>query len=86
MLVERDRATGFEFASGRLSYVVQQSRKTQNEIAFQSIVGFVRDDLFHNAKGVLVDILVVVVFVNLEPQRRQFGQHALGQTRIDQGL
>jgi len=33
---------------------------------------------------VLVDILVPVVLVDLELQRRQLGQHVSGQTRIDE--
>ena len=41
------------------------------------------DRLTHDRQRVLVDILVVVVFVDLEPQRRNLGQELLHQPRLD---
>ena len=42
------------------------------------------DRLVEHGEGVLVHVLVVVVLVDLEPQRRDLGQHALGEPRVHQ--
>ena len=42
------------------------------------------DRLLEHGQRVLVDVLVPVVLVALERERRQLGQHALGQPGLDQ--
>ena len=43
-----------------------------------------RDRLLEHRQGVLVDVLVPVVLVDLQPQRRQLGQHVVGQPGVDE--
>ena len=42
------------------------------------------DGLLEHGERVLVDVLVAVVLVALEAQRRQLGQHQLGQPGVDE--
>ncbi len=42
--------------------------------------------LLEHHQRVLVDVLVAVVLVDLEAQRRQLGQHVVGQAGVDQHL
>ena len=48
--------------------------------------GLQRDRLVEHHERVLVDVLVAVVLVDLEPQRGQLGQHVVGQPGVDQHL
>ena len=43
-----------------------------------------RDRLLEHGEGVLVDVLVPVVLVALQAQRRQLGQHPVGEPGVDQ--
>ena len=46
--------------------------------------GFEGDRLFEHGQRVLVDILVAMVLVALETQRRKLRQDQVSQTRVDQ--
>ena len=89
MVVERDAAAVLEPAGGRLADVVQQGGQPQHEVGTgdRSVrSGLERDRLLQHGERVLVDVLVPVVLVDREPQRRDLGQHLVGQPGVDQQL
>ena len=75
MVIERDPATRFEFASCRLANVVHQRGKTQHEVGLETVILFIVNRLIDNGEGVLENILVVMVFVYLEFESWKFGQN-----------
>ena len=67
MMVERDRAVGFEASRGRLADVVHEGSKTQDKVGLGNRairVGLQVDRLIQDGERVLVDVLVSVVFIN----------------------
>ena len=44
------------------------------------------DGPLQHLQGVVVNVLVLVVLVDLQPQRRELGQHDVGQAGVDQQL
>ena len=81
VVVEGDPPVGLEAAGPRLADVVQQRGEPQHQVG---PVGLQVDGLLQHGQRVLVDVLVPVVLVALQPQRRQLGQHPVGQTGVDQ--
>ena len=76
VVVEGDRAVVLEPAGPRLADVVHQRGEPGDEVraaAGQPVLEV--DRLLEHGQGVLVDVLVPVVLVALERQRRQLGQH-----------
>ena len=67
MMVERDRAVGFEASRGRLTDVVHEGSKTQDKVRLGNRairVGLQVDRLIQDGERVLVDVLVPIVFIN----------------------
>jgi hypothetical protein len=62
---------------------VQQRGQAQHEVR---AVLLERDGPLQDLQGVVVDVLVLVPLVDLQPQRRQLGQHLVGQPGVDQQL
>ena len=90
VVVEGDAAAGLE-ASGRgLADVVEQGGEAQHEVGpghrLRRTVGRALevDRLLEDDEGVVVDVLVPVVLVDLEAQRRQLGQEDVGETGVDE--
>ena len=67
VMMETDTAARLEPAGRRFADVVQQRRQPESEISSTSFLG---DRLVQHRQGVLVDVLVLVVLVLLQPQRR----------------
>lgn len=86
VVVEGDPAARLEPARGGLADVVQQGGEPQRHIGLG--IGMPRpfecDRLPQHRQRVLVDILVVVVLVDLEAQRRHLRQELREQTGLDQ--
>jgi hypothetical protein len=80
VVVERDAAARLLATGAGLADVVQQRSQPQHQVG--SVV-LQRDGPLEHAQGVLVDVLVLVVLVDLQAQRRQLGQHVLGQPGVD---
>ena len=81
VVVEGDPAVRLEAPGLRLADVVQQRGQPQHQVG---AVGLQVDGLLQHGQGVLVDVLVPEVLVALQPQRRQLGQHPVGQPGVDQ--
>ena len=67
MMVERDRAIGFEAARSRLTDVVHEGSKTQDKVrpGNRAIrVGLQVDRLIQDGERVLIDVLVPIVLIN----------------------
>ena len=84
VVMKADPASGLEPAGRRLADIVQQRGQTQHQIGPGHLVVLQGDGLLEHGEGVLVDVLVPVVLVTLEPQRGQLGQHHVGQPGVDQ--
>ena len=84
VVVERDRATLDEAPSLGLADVVQQRREPDDEVGRALEATLERDRLLQHGQRVLVDVLVAMVLVALEDQRRQLGQHLRRQPGLDQ--
>ena len=76
VVVERDSAARLEASRRGLADVVQQRREPQRHVGRGIRIPrrLERDGLRQHGQRVLVDVLVVVVLVDLEPQRRHLGQ------------
>ena len=81
VVVEADPAAVLEPPGRRLADVVQQRGQSQRQVRS---VGLLCDGLVQHGQGVLVDVLVLVVLVPLQPQRGQFRQHPVGQPGVGQ--
>ena len=67
MMVERDRAIGFEAPRGRLTDVVHEGSKTQDKVRLGNRairVGLQVDRLIQDGERVLIDVLVPIVLIN----------------------
>ena len=86
VVVERHRPARLELARRGLADVVQQRREAHDEVGrVEDAAGdLVVDRLVEHRERVLVHVLVVVVLVDLEAQRRDLGQHAVGEARVDE--
>ena len=90
VVVEADPAAGLEPARGRLADVVHQGRQPQHQVRAGhdrvgvAVVRLQRDRLLQHGEGVLVDVLVPVVLVDLQAQGGQLGQHVVGQAGVHQ--
>ena len=86
VMVERHGTARLEPSGGGLADVVQQRGEPHDEIGrFQPAARhLVIDRLVEHGERVLVHVFVVVVFVDLEPQRRDLGQHPIGEAGIHQ--
>ena len=90
VVMERNLAARLEPPGRRLADVVQQrgqpvdqvgpTRRAHLEFAARRQPGLQRDRLLEHGQAVLVHVLVLVVLVPLQPQRRQFREHPIGQT------
>jgi hypothetical protein len=83
VVVERHAAARLLAAGARLADVVQQRRQPQHQVRARPLE---RDGPLQHLQGVVVDVLVLVPLVDLEPQRGQLGQHLVGQPGVDQQL
>ena len=83
VVVEAHPAAVLEAPGARLADVVQQGGQAQHQVrcAGGLVGGLQVDGLLQHDQGVLVDVLVPVVLVDLQPQGRQLGQHVAGQAR-----
>lgn len=81
VVVERHPAVRLEPAGARLADVVQQCGQPQRQVR---PVRLQRDRLLQHGQRVLVDVLVPVVLVLLQAQRRQLGHHEVGQPGVHQ--
>ena len=88
VVVEGDPAARLVPAGGRLADVVQQRGQPQHQVRGLGVrIGLLqRDRLVQHGQRVAVDVLVLVVLVDLHPQRRQLGQHDVGQPGGDEQL
>jgi hypothetical protein len=80
VVVEGHRAVALEAAGARLADVVHEGSESRGEVravAGQPVLEV--DGLLEHGEGVLVDVLVPVVLVALQRQRRELGQHVRGQ-------
>ena len=81
VMVERDRAALDEPSGLGLADVVQQRGQADDEIGRTLETAFESDRLLEHGQRVLVDVLVAMVLIALEDQRRQLGQHLRWQDR-----
>ncbi len=80
VVVEGDRAVRDEAAGLGLADVVHQRGEAGHEVGSAARKARLEvDRLLEDGEGVLVDVLVSVVLVALEAQRRQLGQDEVGQ-------
>ncbi len=87
VMVEADPPCRLEAAGGRFPDVVQQGGQSQHEVrSGDRTLGAVlqRDRLLQDGEGVLVDVLVPVVLVDLQAQGRQLRQDPTRQAAVDQ--
>ena len=90
VVVEGDAAAVLEATGRRLADVVEQRGEAQHEVGaghgLSRPVGRALevDRLLEDDERVLVDVLVPVVLVDLEAQRRQLGQEDVGQPGVDE--
>ena len=90
VVVERDAATVLEASGGGLADVVEQRSEAQHEVGTghglgRSVSGTLEvDGLLEDDEGVVVDVLVPVVLVELEPQGRQLGEEHVGEPGVDE--
>ena len=85
VVVEGHRAIGRKLASARLADVMQQRGQPGDEVgATVGKPGLQRQRLVEHRQGVLVHVLVPVVLVSLQAQRRELRQHMLGQPGLDE--
>ncbi len=84
VVVERHAAARLEAPRGRLADVVQQRGEPQHQVGAGHVVVLEVDRLLEHRQGVLVDVLVPVVLVALEPQGGQLGQDDVGQPGVDE--
>ncbi len=85
MVVKGDAPAGDVSAGPRLADVVQQGRPAQYLV--RAAVGWrilQRDGLLQHGEGMGVDVLVLVVLVDLHPQRGQLGQDDVGDADVDE--
>ena len=82
--MERDHPTALRALGGRLAHVVQERRHAQHEVRATRMrsARLEVDGLIEHGEAVFVHVFVVVVLVDLEPERRKLGQH----DRRDPGL
>ena len=83
VVVEGDPPAGLVPPGAGLADVVQQRGQPQHQVR---AVLLEPDRPLEHLQGVLVDVLVLVVLVDLEPQGGQLGQHLGGQAGVDQQL
>ena len=88
MVVEGDPPARLVPPGGRLADVVQQRGQPQHEVGRPGVrIGLLqRDRLVEHGQRVGVDVLVLVVLVDLHPQRRQLRQDDVGQAGGDEQL
>ena len=88
VMVEADHAARLELAGGGLADVVQQRSQTHDQVGTVETATclLVADGLVQHRQSVLVDVFVVVVLVNLEPQGGNLRQHPVAEPRIHQQL
>ena len=77
-------SVGFMPARRGLADVVQQRGQAQDEVGPGHVAALEVDRLLEDGERVLVDVLVVVVLVDLQPQRGDLGQHVLRQPGVDE--
>ena len=83
VVVERDHPVVGEASRARLADVVHQRREAGHEVrAAVAEAALEVDRLLEHGQGVLVDVLVAVVLVALEGQRRQLGQDVRRQAGL----
>ncbi len=85
VVVEAHAAALDEPAGGRLADVVEQRREPQHEVRLRARLLEV-DRLVEHDEGVLVDVLVLVVLVDLQPHGRHLRQHVVGEAGVDHQL
>ena len=76
------RAVGLKLTGGGLAAVVHERRKTQHEVGGGNVtvsVGFLSHRLLHYLQGMLVNVLVVVVFIDLELERGNLRKNKISQ-------
>ena len=89
VVVEAHAAVLLEPSRRGFADVVQQRRESQHQIRARHRAGrpgLQVDRLLEHRERVLVDVLVPVVLVDLEPQRGQLGEHVVGETGVDEDL
>ncbi len=86
VMVERHRAARFEPARLGLANVVQQRSQAKRHIGRGGGVALMLqfNGLRQHRQAVLINVLVVVVLIDLEAERRYFGKHAVGYPRAYQ--
>ena len=77
VVVEADAAVGFVAAGGRLADVMQQRRPAQHQVGAAGLLEV--DRLPQHRQRMLVDVLVLVVFVDGHPHGAHLGQHHLAK-------
>ena len=81
VVVEAHPAVGLVLAGGRLADVVQQRRPAQHQI--RAAVRLLEvDRLPQHRQRMLVDVLVLMVFVDGHPHRAHLGQHHIAQAGL----
>jgi hypothetical protein len=85
VVVEAHPATGDVPAGVRLADVVQQRREPQHQVRL-GVRLLQLDRLLQHHQGVLVDILVLVVLVNLQAHGGDLGQHVRGEPGVHHQL
>jgi len=68
----------------RLADVVQQRGQPQHQIGLQAVPVLQPDGLAEHGQRMLVDVLVPVVLVRLQPEPRHLGEDLLGHAGIDE--
>ena len=84
--VERDPPVREQGAGLRLADVVQQRGQPDLQVTVEAVLRLERDGLVEDGQRVHVDVLVLVVLVDLHPQRGQLGQDHVGQAAVDEQL
>ena len=89
MMMEAHLAARFETSGLRLADVVHERRQTQGKVRGRHRTvgaGFQRHCTVNDDHGVLEYILMAMMFVDLQLQRRDFRKDDIGKTGIDQRL
>ena len=84
VVVEGDGAVVEELAGARLADVVHQRGEPDDQVRRPGQPVLEVDRLLEHRQGVLVDVLVPVVLVGLERERRQLGQHQRSEAGLDE--
>ena len=84
VVMEGHPAIGQQAPGLRLAYIVQQRGQPDHQIGLEPVFGLQGDGLRKHGQRMLVDVLVPVVLVDLEPQSGDLGQHLAGHPGVHQ--